>query len=629
MACIRLSPDTCFLHESGSRPLGKVWEMILATRHTGIVVQDLEKSLRFWRDFMGMEVVIDFREEGEFIDTVQRLEGVRLRMVKLRAADGTMIQLLKDDAHSPNGRGHEELCDYGIRHIAFTVPDIDHSWRVLRDANCDVLSEPVTSPDGKAKLFFARDPEGNYLEIVQVIDPPVSSGCRIDTRYRRIVSDIPHPDSAALIEELRRIEPRSMSGTPPVVWNRAEGFQIWDVRGNKWIDFTSAVVLANAGHSNPRIARAVREQLETHLWHNYCNPSEIRLRTVKAIQGITPPYLDKVFLLTTGSEAVECAIKLMRVHGRSADPEKIHILSFRNSFHGRTMGAQMAGGYVDQQEWMGAKPYGFHHIPFPDCARCPWGRSEYANCGRECLERSLMQLKIEHGLFAGAISETFQGPTAAFMPPDYVQALREWATANNVLLTFDEIQAGFGRTGRWFGFEHYGVEADLVCMGKGMTSCLPMSAVAGRGAILDMAEQGEMSSTHTGNPLCCAAAMANIEAIRNDGLMDNAAALEPGVRGLLSDMQSRFPETVRTINGRGLVWAVLLGKPETRELDVELAKRVTTRCMEKGLLMLQTNRGTLKIAPPLCITREALTEGIQVIEEALAECAGALRGVSE
>ena len=151
---------------------------------------------------------------------------------------------------------------------------------------------------------------------------------------------------------------------------------------------------------------------------------------------------------------------------------------------------------------------------------------------------------------AGVITETFQGPTVAFMPPDYVQALAAWATAHRALLVFDEIQAGFGRTGRWFGFEHYGVEPDMICAGKGMTSCLPMSAVIGRGAVLDLAEHGEMSSTHTGNPLCCAAAIANIEAIRDDGLLANAAALEPiarrGARGVAtavpgSDRDDQWP----------------------------------------------------------------------------------------
>ena len=313
----------------------------------------------------------------------------------------------------------------------------------------------------------------------------------------------------------------------------------------------------------------------------------------------------------------------MRLHGRAIAPEKVHILSFCNSFHGRTMAAQAAGGYLDQQEWMGQKPGGFHHVPYPECARCPWGKKAYAHCGRECLERTLAPLR-ERGpredLFAGVLTETFQGPTVAFMPNDYVRALREWADTHEALLVFDEIQAGFGRTGKWFGFEHYGVEADMICLGKGMTSSLPMSAVAGRAAILDRAAHGHMSSTHTGNPLCCAAAVANVTALREEGMVENAAAMAPEVRRALEGLRKRFPAHVGAINGKGLVWAVYLVDPANGELDCDLGRRVTTRCMELGLLMLQTGRGTLKIAPPLCISREALLEGVSVIAEAMQYC---------
>ncbi len=143
--------------------------MITNTRHVGIVVRDIEKALSFWRDLMGLTVAIDFREEGEFIDTVQNLSGVLLRMIKLTAPDGSMVELLQDDAHPTPPPAANDLCDSGIRHIAFTVADIEASWRTLADAGCDLLSQPVTAPDGKARLFFARDFEGNLIELVQVM----------------------------------------------------------------------------------------------------------------------------------------------------------------------------------------------------------------------------------------------------------------------------------------------------------------------------------------------------------------------------------------------------------------------------------------------------------------------------
>ncbi|MDO8685977.1 MAG: VOC family protein [Clostridiales bacterium] len=141
--------------------------MILATRHTGIVVNDMDKNLFFWRDIMGLKVVADFWEEGIFIDTVQHLNGVKLHMIKLAAPDGVIVELLKDESHPTGPSVRNELCDMGIRHIGFTVGNVDESWRILHEYGCETLSEPVDSPDGKARVFFVRDPEGNLLELVQ------------------------------------------------------------------------------------------------------------------------------------------------------------------------------------------------------------------------------------------------------------------------------------------------------------------------------------------------------------------------------------------------------------------------------------------------------------------------------
>ena len=143
--------------------------MILETRHTGIVVKDLERALHFWRDIMGLKVRIDFVEEGEFIDTVQHLTGVKVHMIKLAAPDGTLIELLRDENHAGKPAGKRELCDPGVSHVAFTVADVEAAYKRLRDFGCETLSAPVLSPDGKAKLFFVRDPEGNLLEIVEMV----------------------------------------------------------------------------------------------------------------------------------------------------------------------------------------------------------------------------------------------------------------------------------------------------------------------------------------------------------------------------------------------------------------------------------------------------------------------------
>lgn len=446
---------------------------------------------------------------------------------------------------------------------------------------------------------------------------------KIKTKYRSVMHSVQSPVSDEIISTLAQYEPRSMAGSGPVVWDRAEGFQVFDISGNCWIDFSSAIILANAGHAHEKICQAIKDQIDRKLLHNYCFPSEIRARLVRRLAELPPDYLDKVFLLTTGSEAVECAIKLTRMHGRSIQPEKIGIVSFSSSFHGRTLGSQMISGFPDQREWIVNLDPDMHQIPFPFCFQCPWGKSSYNRCGNECFHKGMVQLRdsgIGPDRIAGFITETFQGPTVAFMPVDYVQEMRRWADEHLALVTFDEIQAGFGRTGRMFGFEHYEIEPDMICCGKGITGSLPLSAVIGRAAILDLPEHGHMSSSHTGNPLCCAAALANIDVIESEDFVNRAATLGTILSKYLNNLQKKYPQHIGGFSGKGLAYAVYMVKPGTRNLDVELGNRVTDTAIQLGLFMLKTGRGSLKIVPPLCIPEGALIEGVSVISEAIESC---------
>jgi 4-aminobutyrate aminotransferase/diaminobutyrate-pyruvate transaminase/4-aminobutyrate aminotransferase/(S)-3-amino-2-methylpropionate transaminase len=429
--------------------------------------------------------------------------------------------------------------------------------------------------------------------------------------------------SKEIVETLARYEPRALTGFTPVVWDRAEGYRVFDIEGNCWIDFTSAIILANVGHAHERIRRAIQAQIESRLLHSYCFPTEIRALLVQKLVETSPDYLDKVFLLTTGSEAVEAAIKLTRIHGRNLHPEKIGIASFTQSFHGRTLGSQMLSGFPDQKEWIVNLDPDMYQIPFPFCFDCPWGKDKYAGCGEECFEKGLdflSQQGVDLDRIAGFFIETFQGPTVAFMPTDYAQVVRRWADEHQALVNFDEIQAAFGRTGKMFGFEHYGVEADLVCCGKAITGSLPLSAVMGRSSILDLPDPGQMSSSHTGNPACCAAALANVEVIESEGLVERSFHLGKLLETLLRRIQKKYPDWIGFISAKGLVAAVYITEKGKKEFNIELADSIVKSAIRKGLLLLQTGRGTLKIAPPLSIPEEALTEGIHIIDEAIGEC---------
>ncbi len=437
----------------------------------------------------------------------------------------------------------------------------------------------------------------------------------VNTALRKIVTALPAPKSIPILEQLHRLEPLAMRGQPPVVWDRAEGFQVFDAHGNCWIDWSSGVLIANAGHGRREIIDAIAAQAQSGLLTNYCFPSEIRARLVEKLASLLPKPLDKVFLLTTGSETVECAVKLSRMHGVKAGGRGKHVIvSFQDAFHGRTLGSQQAGGIPPLKEWIVNLDQGFVQVPFPDGFRTP-------NTSFDGFQRALRDAGVSAPNVAGVVVETYQGGSAAFAPAAFMQSLRQWCDANRALLTFDEVQAGFGRTGKLWGFEHYGVVPDLATFGKGISSSLPISAVAGRADVMDLAPIGSMTSTHTGNPVCCAAALASIDLILREGLVENAHKVGATLHRRLHKIAARFPQ-IGAVLGKGLVAGVLCVKPGGAEPDSELAVDIVKRCFEKGVLMFSPvglGGGTVKISPPLTITEEAILESTAVLDEAFAE----------
>jgi 4-aminobutyrate aminotransferase/diaminobutyrate-pyruvate transaminase/4-aminobutyrate aminotransferase/(S)-3-amino-2-methylpropionate transaminase len=195
--------------------------------------------------------------------------------------------------------------------------------------------------------------------------------------------------------------------------------------------------------------------------------------------------------------------------------------------------------------------------------------------------------------------------------------MRDWATENQALMIFDEVQSGFGRTGRFFAYEHFGVEADLVCCGKGISSSLPLSAVVGRRELIDV--DPSLNSTHGGNPICCAAALANLMILERDKLVQSAARTGKVLGECLSAIGVRHPDYVDCLHGRGLIWALHIIDPIKRELDMRLADLIIERAMQKGVLLMRGAVGTIKIAPPLCIPEDAVVEGALAIGEAIDE----------
>ena len=407
-----------------------------------------------------------------------------------------------------------------------------------------------------------------------------------------------------------------MGGQPPVVWHHGEGACVCDPYGNKWLDFSSGVLVTASGHGRPEIVQAIAAMAGQGLYHAYGFPTEIRAQLIDALSAFIPPPLKRVFLLTTGSEATECCIKLARTQGLDiGGTQKSILVGFDNSFHGRTMGAQMAGGIPALKTWMGDADPRFVQVPFPDGFR-------QTDVGFDVFERSLADQGVNPDDVCGVMSETFQGCNATLMPAAYAQALRAWCDEHQALLIFDEVQAAFGRAGRAFGFQHLGVTPDLAACGKGISGGMPLSAVIGTEALMNQYGPGEMTSTHSANPICCAAALANLEVIRKDGLIENARRLEPVLREGIAAIAQASKGRVGAVSAVGLVAAIQFTVNGTPEPDPGIAWEVVKKAYERGLLLFApvgVGGCAIKICPPLVIEEEALREGLAVLEAIVAE----------
>ena len=441
----------------------------------------------------------------------------------------------------------------------------------------------------------------------------------VKTAHRRIQTMIPTPGTEEILERLDRFESRSMHGQLPLVWDHAENFSVFDSSGNCWIDFTSTIFVANVGHSNSRVTAAIKATLDKPIFSCYAYGNEMRAQYLEKLVNFAGKPFTKAFLLSAGTEAAEAALKLMRMHGQKQNKRRRGIICIDGNFHGRTLGAQMMSGNLEQREWIGYQDPDIHHIPFP----YSWvlgGLSPESFLDEELGKLTTAGIDLAQDI-CGFMLETFQGWGAVFYPTEYVQAIERICRKNEILLAFDEMQAGFGRTGRAFGFQHYDVMPDLICCGKGMGGGLALSGVLGRAEIMDLPDIGNMSSTHSANPLACAAGLAVIEEIEDHNLIAETARKGELLFSALSVLQARHPSHINRILGRGLIVAILFRHPETGEADSLFTSRVAELCMQKGLLVVHTGRESIKIGPPLIITDEALLEGVSVLGEAIAEAA--------
>lgn len=438
---------------------------------------------------------------------------------------------------------------------------------------------------------------------------------KIRTKFRTIKTEIPAPESVEMLNKMYSLEAQAMHGQLPLVWDKADNFQIYDKWGNVWIDFTSTIFVANSGHANKRIVKGLKRLLEKPLLHTYTYASSERIDYLEYLIANTPNQFEKAFLLSAGTETTEAALKLMRLNGQKKGKRKGGIICFNGAYHGRTMGAQLMTGNPSQKEWVGYQDPNIHHINFP----YPWEVKSPEDFFNHEIEQLLKNKNLDANKdLCGFMLETFQGWGAVFYPIDFVKALMTFSKKHNMLVTFDEMQAGFGRTGKLFGYEHYSVEPDILCCGKGASSGLPLAILLGSKEVMDLPGVGSMSSTHSANPLVCVAGHENLIALIEDGLISQAENLGNFFHSRLNEIKCKYPNHLKYVYGKGLVAALIFIDKNNNPLTT-LCDIISEKAFQRGLLVVHTGRESIKLAPPLSISKEALVEGLEVIEECIKE----------
>ncbi|MDA9171064.1 aspartate aminotransferase family protein [Alphaproteobacteria bacterium] len=436
---------------------------------------------------------------------------------------------------------------------------------------------------------------------------------KISTKNRKIITKIPVPESISILNKMYSLESRSMHGQLPLVWDKAQNYNVYDKWGNKWIDFTSTIFVANAGHGNKGIIKKVRDSLSKPLLHTYNYANQVRVDYLDYLIKNTPKNFEKAYLISAGTESTEAVMKFMRLHGINKKKGR-GIITLSGSYHGRTLGAEMAGGSINYETWVSANDKDLFKIDYPDF------NSIKENNGREYFYSQIENLEKQNKDFikqlSGILLETYQGWSARFLPITYVKAAYEFCKANDVLIAFDEMQAGFGRTGPLFGYMHYDITPDLICCGKGASSGFALSLVLGKTEIMDLPKVGTMSSTNSANPISCAAGLANFQEINNKNLLYKSKILGNYFHTKLNRLKKKYSNVIKFVEGKGMVASLIFMDNYNNNL-ASLCDKIAFRCFQRGLLVVHTGRESIKLAPPLTITKTALNEGISVIDEVL------------
>lgn len=424
-----------------------------------------------------------------------------------------------------------------------------------------------------------------------------------------------------LTERRNRHVPRGIGNMHPLFLAKAEGALLTDVDGREYIDFAGGIGVNNVGHRHPRVLAALQEQLAAYLhpcfhvmmYEPYVELAE-RLNRIVPCRGEK-----KTMFANSGAESVENAVKIARYHtGRAG------VICFDNAFHGRTLLTMTLTSKVRPYKLhLGALAPAVFRAHYPYCYRCPWGLTYpqcHVHCGEEYFEGDFFKHHVDPEEVAAIILEPVQGEGGFITPPpEYLGHIRRVCDRHGILLIVDEVQTGFGRTGRLFALEHSGVEADIVTSAKSLAGGLPLGAVTGTAAVMDAVHPGGLGGTYGGNPLACRAALAVLQVIEGERVLQRAEELGRRVRAELLDLFAKY-QAIGEVRGLGAMLAIELVKDRASKTPAaDEAKRLTAFCREHGLIILDcgTLGNNIRTLMPLTITPDQLSRGLRILEEGL------------
>ncbi|HEX9914411.1 MAG TPA: acetyl ornithine aminotransferase family protein [Candidatus Bathyarchaeia archaeon] len=437
--------------------------------------------------------------------------------------------------------------------------------------------------------------------------------------YPKIKVTPPGPKAKRIVERDAAVISPSFGRAYPLVIERGEGNIVVDVDGNEFIDMNAGLAVCSVGHSHPKVIKAIKDQVDKFIHYSYTDfyyDGYVNLGEV--LHDLVPgKHKKKFFYGNSGAEAIEAAMKVSRWHS-----QRQGLLAYIGSFHGRTMGAvSLTASKPYQRRRFSPLVPGVEHIFYPYCYRCPF-HLECPDCNYACvdyIDEYLFHKYVPAEEVAMLLAEPIQGEGGYVVPPDgYFKKLKKLLDENGILFAVDEVQSGIGRTGKWFAIEHWGVVPDIVCMAKGIAAGMPLGVMASRADIQDWTP-GSHASTFGGNPVSCAAALAVIDIIKSEKLLENSRREGAYIKKRLEEMMETHP-MMGDVRGKGLMVGVELVKDkDTKEYAKQETEDVMMECFRQGLAIVNCGVNVIRWMPPLTITRDLVDPSLEIFEKSLSK----------